>query len=125
LLSALWAQDFNGTLSLFAFEKSTVQVSRDFNGTMSDTQPGSVQQVTIGRSLTASGSLLAGSIDMMTVGLDISGQITTLGNVQTLSVGRSLTYQGNVAVGGNFTTMMVGPNQLAAGDDLAGQVIVT
>src|SRR5262249_55353904 len=56
-LNANWGTDFNGTLNLLAFEQSAIAVGRDFNGTMSDTQPGAIQTLTIGHSLTRNAKL--------------------------------------------------------------------
>jgi hypothetical protein len=115
-VTATFALDFNGSLTLLAFEKSTIQVTRDFNGFLSDTAPGSVQQVTIGRSLTATGKLIAGSIDMMTVGLDVAGMVQTSGDVGTATIGGSVS--GLIQVGGNF-------NMLSVGQDVSGSILVT
>ncbi len=123
-LAATWAQDFNGTLTLVGFEQSTIQVGRDFNGAMSDTQPGNNQSLTIGRSLTAPASLLAGNIDTMSVGQDLAGLVTALGYISTLSVGGLVTYLGRVIAGGNLTEMTVGPDAFSSGHDMAGQVII-
>jgi hypothetical protein len=115
-LVATFALDFNGKLVLTDFEKSTIQVARDFNGYMSDLQPGTVQQVTIGRSLTATGSLIAGSIDNLSVVQDVAGLVQVLGNLGTASIGGSVT--GTITVGGNLT-------KLTTGGDVSGTVQVT
>lgn len=93
-----FAQDFVGTLSLVNFQNATLQVGGNFNGTFSATSPGTLQQVTIG--------------------LDLSGTVQTTGNLQTLSVGRSITSTGRVIVGGGLVAASVG-------QDLAGQMQVT
>jgi hypothetical protein len=85
-LNATWAGDFNGTLNLLAFEFSTINVTNNFNGMMSDTLPGYVQSVTIGGSLTASGVLTVGSLDSMTIQGDLAGQLNVLGTLKTLTV---------------------------------------
>jgi hypothetical protein len=65
---ATFAQDFNGKLLLTDFQKSTITVGHDFNGVMSDTQPGSVQLLTIVHAMTRKAILTAGSIDTATIG---------------------------------------------------------
>jgi hypothetical protein len=105
------AQDFNATLNLTAFEHGTVNVTRDFNGTLNDTQPGHLESVQIGRSLTTTGVLNAGSIDTMTVGKDLAGTVNVLGALTTLKVtgdvSGSVTETGTVnllSIGGSLTS---------------------
>ncbi len=105
------AQDFNGTLNLTAFEHGTVNVTRDFIGTLNDTQPGHLESVQIGRSLTSTGVLQAGSIDTMTVGKDLAGTVNVLGALTTLkvtgNVSGSVTETGTVnllSIGGSLTS---------------------
>jgi hypothetical protein len=103
-LTATFAQDFNGTLTLLGLEMATVQVTRDWNGNLSDTAPGNIQMLSIGRSLTASGQLLAGSIDLLTVGPDL------------LSAGHDM--GGQIIVSGLLTEMRVAggtPGTISAG----------
>ncbi len=121
---ATWAQDFNGALNLLGFEQAAIQVGRDFNGALSDTQPGNIQQMTIGRSLTAAATLLAGNIDNLSVGQDIAGQVTAIGYIGALAVGGSVTSLGRVSAGGNLTEMTIGPDAFSPGHDMAGQVVV-
>jgi len=111
-LNASWAGDFNGILNLLAFESSTIMVAGNFNGTMSDTAPGTVQFITVDGSVTAPGSLLAGSIGTMTVGKDVAGTIQSLGAIGSLTIGSlayagSVTATGLVSVGANINTMLV------------------
>jgi hypothetical protein len=115
-VSATFAQDFAGTLTLVQFENATVQVTRDFLGTLTARDPGPLQQVTIGRSLAASGRLLAGSLDTMTVTQDVAGMVQVSGAAGTLTVHGALT--GQVNVGADFTS-------LAVDHDLSGTVDVT
>jgi hypothetical protein len=114
-LTATFAQDFNGTLLLTDFQKSTISVMRDFNGFLSDTMPGTVQLITIGRSLTVNAQLIAGSIDTMTVMQDLAGMVQVSLYVGTMKVGGFLS--GTVTVGTDFSTLSVG-------QDLSGTVTV-
>src|SRR5262249_44404538 len=57
-LVANWVTDFNGTLNLLRFATSTITVGNNFNGTMTDKNPGFIQSIMIGGSLTQSGILL-------------------------------------------------------------------
>ncbi|MDE3068412.1 MAG: hypothetical protein KGJ60_12810, partial [Verrucomicrobiota bacterium] len=68
-----FAQDFAGTVTLLGFENGTLTVGRDFLGTLSDTAPGGLQQVTIGRNFL--GTLTAGTISLMTIGGAATGRI--------------------------------------------------
>ena len=88
-LVANWATDFNGILNLLRFATSTVTVGNNFNGLMTDSNPGYMPSIAIGGSLTASGVLhvfstadpanpttpigLIGDIGTMTVGGSIAG----------------------------------------------------
>jgi hypothetical protein len=92
-LQADWTQDFNGNLNLLGFENAAITVGRDFNGRVSSSQPGTIQQVTIGRALTSTGQLTAGSIDRMTIGpdaftpgADMAGRIIVAGTLGDLRV---------------------------------------
>jgi hypothetical protein len=131
------AADFNGRLDLTAFEHGTVTVNGNLNGTLTDTLPGHLETVKVTGSVASTGSLLAGSIDSMTVGTDLAGAVTTQqaltnltvgrdvsgsvtesGTIQNLSIGRSLTSTGTVTASGNLNTLTVG-------QDLAGAVAVS
>jgi hypothetical protein len=89
-VNATWAQDFNGSLSLLAFEKTTIAIGRDFNGTLS---AGNIQQMTIGHALGRAGTLSAASIvslsigpDMVTPGDDMAGRLIVAGTLGDLRV---------------------------------------
>ena len=136
-LAANWATDFNGVLNLLRFATSTVTVGNNFNGVMTDTNPGYVLSITICGSLTALGVLhvfstsdpanpttptgLIGDIGTMTVGGSIAGLVQVSGNITTLSVGPANTpttggvndVSGQVKVGGALATVAAGA--LAAG----------
>ncbi len=92
-LIAQFQQDFNGVLTLTAFPTSTIGIGRDFNGTLSDSAPGNIQSLTVGHSVTATGSLTAGNITAMTVGPnalapgdDLAGRIVVTGTLTDLRV---------------------------------------
>jgi hypothetical protein len=111
-LTGTWAGDFNGTLNLLAFGFSTIMVANNFNGTMSDTMPGNVQLITVGGSVTVTGSLLAGSIGTMTVGKGIAGTVNSQSYITSLTVGTSshpgsVTATGLVSAFTDITTMLV------------------
>jgi RTX calcium-binding nonapeptide repeat (4 copies) len=130
-LAASWGGDMNGTLDLVAFEFSTMTISGNLNGTLSDTAPGTVQSVAIGGSITAPGVLqvfnssdpanpttpsgLLGDIGTMTVGGSIAGLVKVSGNITTLTVGTTNAattggvndVSGQVLVGGALTTASV------------------
>jgi hypothetical protein len=85
-VKATFAQDFNGQLDLTSFEHGTVQVNRDFNGTLTDTKPGHLESVNVvNGSITPTGKLTAGSIDSLVIGPN------------HLSVGQNMAGQVNVA----------------------------
>ncbi len=133
-LVAKWATDFNGVLNLLRFATSTVTVGNNFNGVMTDTNPGYMPSITIGGSLTALGVLhvfstsdpanpttpigLIGDIGTMTVGGSIAGLVQVSGNLTTLNVGPANTPtvndvndgSGKVLVGGALTTASVSGN---------------
>src|SRR5207302_1089076 len=133
-LLANWATDFNGVLNLFRFATSMVTVGNNFNGVMTDTNPGYMPSITIGGSLTASGVLhvlstsdpanpttptgLLGDIGTMTVGGSIAGLVQVSGNLTTLTVGPANTptanglndVSGQVLVGGALTAASVSGN---------------
>ena len=127
-LNAAWAGDFNGALNLFAFESSTVVVVNNFNGAMSDTLPGNVQSITVGGSVTTTGSMLAGGIGSMTVGEDIAGTVHSQSAIGSLTVGTpsypgSVTPTGVVSADQDITSMLVYGN--VAGIVQAGGTIQT
>ncbi len=133
-LAANWTMDFNGTLNLSKFTTSTITVGNNFNGSMNDTNPGTIQSIAIGGSLSASGALhvasssdpanptsptgLLGSIGTMTVGGSLAGTVQVSGNIATLDVGPANTattgdvndVSGQVRVGGQLTTASVSGN---------------
>ncbi len=130
-LTASWGGDMTGTLDLVAFESSTITISGNLNGSLSDTAPGTIQTVAIGGSITAPGVLqvlnssdptnpttptgLLGDIGTMTVGGSIAGLVVVSGNITTLTVGQANTattgdvndVSGLVIVGGALTTASV------------------
>jgi hypothetical protein len=112
-LTANWVQDFNHTLNLLGFEKATMEVGRDFNATLSNTQPGNIQQMTIGHALTGAGQLTAGNIDSMTIGPDMltpgddmAGRISVLGTLGDLRVAGGT--PGTIVAGGVGTVRVYG-----------------
>src|SRR5262249_56631870 len=111
-LNATWYGNFNGQLSLSAFEFSTIQIDGDLKGTMTDTRPGDVQQVGVVGSVAPSGSLLAGSIGAMTVGKDIAGTVTSQSFITSLTVGSS-SYAGSVT----------GTARVSAGSDITAMTV--
>ena len=134
VLAANWATDFNGTLGLSNFATSTITVGHNLNGSMSDSNPGTITSITIGGSLTASGALhvvshsdpanpttatgLLGDIGTMTVGGSIAGLVQVSGNITTLNVGPANTptaggvndVSGQVNVGGALSTASISGN---------------
>jgi hypothetical protein len=122
-LGANWAGDFNGLLDLFDFESSTITVGGNFNGAMTDIAPGDVRSVSVAGSVTGPASLLAGSIDNISVGQDIAGQVQSLGQIGLLTVG-TVSYPGSVtgnveAIGdiGNALVYGVVAGRITAGDN--------
>jgi hypothetical protein len=113
-VTASFRQDFQGNLTLVGFEAGTVSVNRDFVGTLTDRSPGNLDAVTIGRSLTASGTLTAtGNVGILTVGGivnnravpgDVVGRVSVGGNLDLAYIYGSLS--GQVAVGGNVTYIL-------------------
>ena len=110
---ATFAVDFNGRLDLTSFEHGTLEVGRNFNGTLTNAGPGHFESVVIGPtgySLTNTGVLNAGSIDMMSVGFDLAGHVTVTGNLGALTVGSTAqpgNLRGTVLVHGTLTTLNV------------------
>jgi hypothetical protein len=89
-----FAGDFNGRLNLLAFEHGSVTVNGNWNGTLTDTQPGHLESVNIvNGSMTPTGVLQVGSLDAMTigpahlsVGQDLAGQLVVFGALGSLRV---------------------------------------
>src|SRR5262249_48491541 len=116
------------------FASSTVMVGNDFNGTMTDQDPGFISSIAIGGSLTASGKLnvvstsdpahptsptgLIGHIGTMTGGGAVAGSVQVSGNLGTLTVGKANTattggvndVSGQIVVGGQLTTASISGN---------------
>jgi hypothetical protein len=109
-VTAAFNQDCQGYLSQAGFESGTVRVSRDFFGTLNDQTPGNLNLVTIGRSLTNSGVLLAAdNIGILSVGTvvknqpgagNVAGSVLIGGNLDTAMINGALS--GGVLVGGQF-----------------------
>ncbi len=122
MLKATWAGDFNGRLAFSRFATSTFMIGGNLNGTLSTSNPGAISSITIGGSITASGTLNvenAGDVSVPAKGTGL------LGNIGTMTVGASIA--GKVQVSGNITTLDIGPaNMATSGDqnDLTGEVIV-
>jgi hypothetical protein len=143
------AADFNGQLNLTGFEHGSLTVNGNLNGAITDTQPGHLENVKVAGSVAPTGSLLAGGIDTMTVGVDlagavaaqqaitnltvtrdVSGSVTESGTIQDLSIGGSLTSTGVLkAVNPADPVPPKSPNgllgdvtTLTVGGALAGQV---
>ncbi len=120
-LNGSWARDFNGTLNLSRFATSGFMVGNNFNGALTDINPGYIKSITIGGSLNAAATLVVNNasdpaIPPTPVGL--------LGDIGTMIVGGSIA--GLVEVTGNITTLDVGPaNTPTANDvnDVSGRVI--
>ena len=134
IMNSSWAGDFNGSLHLSGFATSTITVGNNFNGSLFESNPGSIKSITIGGSLTASGVLdvfdaadpkvppvptgLLGDIGTMTVGGWIAGLVEVSGNITTLDVGPANTptafYENNVSgqviAGGAITNASVSGN---------------
>ncbi len=134
-LNASWAGDYNGSLGLTGFGLSNIAVGHNFNGTLTSSNPGAIQSISIGGSLTATGKLyvinpgdeklpqavngLLGDIGMMTVGGSIAGLVSVTGNITTLIVGPALNtptqgdvndLSGKVIAGGAITTASISGN---------------
>ncbi|MFI5455223.1 MAG: beta strand repeat-containing protein [Isosphaerales bacterium] len=85
-LTAFWGGDFNGTLNLLGFESSAITITNNLNGSLSETFPGTVQSITIGGSITASGVLTVGSLNSMTIQHDLAGQLIVQSTLTSLTV---------------------------------------
>ncbi len=133
-VNATWGGDFNGVLNLFTFADTVVKVGNNFNGTMTDTNPGAIRSISIGGSLTSTGVLdvlnasdpaypktpsgLLGDIGTMTVGGSIAGLVQVSGNIGTLDVGPPDTpttgdvndVSGRIVVGGALSNASISGN---------------
>ncbi len=110
-----WANDFNGSLNLTSFEKSSVQITGNFNGALSDLSPGTVQLISVGGTMPVWGSIKAASIDNLDIGLpvntynaghDLAGSVTLTGQLSNLSVAGNL--NSSIQEFGNITSAFVG-----------------
>ncbi len=142
-VNATFAADFNGRLDLTAFEHGSVSVVGNFNGAMTDTGPGHLESVQLGQSLAASGTLTAGGIDSMNVGLDVVGTVTVSGALTNLAVAGNLsgsvtetgvvaqlTITGSFTAAGTITVSNASPaladiTTMSVGRNLAGTLLVT
>jgi hypothetical protein len=121
-LGGTWGGDLNGNLQLFNFAVSTFEIGGNFNGVVTDTNPGYIQSISIGGSLTASGKLLVSSSADPAIPTTAAG---LLGDIGTMTVGGSIA--GLVQVSGNIVSLVVGvANTPTPGDvnDISGEVIV-
>ena len=124
-VNATFANDFNGKLDLTSFEHGSINVAGNFNGTLNDTQPGHLETVNIGGSITQPGNLLAGSIDALTIGRDLAGSVTVTGTLGSVTiVSGSFTPTGSITAG-NLNSLTLGPSHLVVGQNLAGTLSVT
>ncbi len=80
-ISLNFAQDFSGNLVLLNFQNGNLAIGRDFLGTLSDTGPGGLQTVTVGRNFL--GTFTAGTVNLMTIGGNAPGRIY-VGSMGTL-----------------------------------------
>ena len=134
ILAANWVTDFNNTLNLSSFAGTAVTIGNNFNGLMTDKNPGTITSIAIGGSLTASGVLtvvnttdtvnptmragLLGDIGTMTIGGSIAGLVQVTGDITTLDVGPANTpttggvndVTGKVLVAGQLTTASISGN---------------
>ena len=85
-LTASWGGDFNGTLSLIDFTSPSITIANNLNGSLSDILPGTVQTMTIGGSITASGVLTLGNLNSMTIQATWPGSSIVLGTLESLTV---------------------------------------
>ncbi len=113
--TSTFANDFNGVLNLTSFEKSSMQVTGNFNGAVSDTSPGTVQLISVGGTMPTSGSITAASIDNLDIGLpvntysaghDLAGTVTLTGQLSNLSVAGNL--ESSIQEYGNITSAYIG-----------------
>jgi hypothetical protein len=97
-LSGNWATNFNGTFNLQGFASASVTIGSNFNGSMTDQNPGEISSIRIGGSLTSTGMLhVSGDIGSLLVGPAPS--TPTTGDVNDVA--------GRVMVGGSLTTANV------------------
>jgi hypothetical protein len=85
-LTASWGGDFNGTLSLIDFTSPSITIANNLNGSLSDILPGTVQTMTIGGSITASGVLTVGSVNSLTIQHNLAGQLIVQSALDSLVV---------------------------------------
>jgi hypothetical protein len=99
-----FAQDFQGDLSLVNFQNATVQVARDFTGTLTARMPGDVQLVHVGRTLTADGVFHAtGTVNKLLVGKDLDGKALVDTDLDLMIVGAPVN---NEPAPGNVTGLV-------------------
>jgi hypothetical protein len=116
--------DFAGTLFVRHFDNITMEVADDFSGSFTASDPGNVQSIAIGGSLTTTGTIQADNIDSMTVGQDYAGTVTVTQNIGLLAIGGTMTNTGLVQTGGDLDEMTIGPDMYSPGHDMAGRIIV-
>jgi RTX calcium-binding nonapeptide repeat (4 copies) len=116
--------DFAGTLFVKHFETITMEVAGDFSGSFTASNPGNVQSIAIGGSLTTTGTIQADNIGMMTVGQDYAGTVNVTQNIGLLAIGGTMTITGLVQTGGDLDEMTIGPDMYSPGHDMAGRIIV-
>ena len=85
-LTAHWGGDVNGTLSLLDFESSAITITNNLNGSLSAPFPSAVQSMAVGGSIVTSGVLAVGSLDTMTIGQDLAGQLNVDATLSSLTV---------------------------------------
>ena len=95
-ITATWSGDANATFNLAEFGRTSIQIAGNLNGTITGGPASNAAMVSIGGSVTTTGSLVAGTIGTMTVGQDIAGLVQSLGTIGSLTVG-SPSYPGSVA----------------------------
>jgi hypothetical protein len=111
---ATFAQDFQGDLSLVNFQNATVQVARDFAGTLTARTPGDVQLVHVGRTLTTDGVLHAtGTVDQLIVGTNLDGQARVDDDLNLMTVGALVN---DAPVPGNVTGLVQVGHDLGLGN---------
>jgi hypothetical protein len=112
-VTGVWGSNFNTVLNLYRFEHGTIAVGVNFTGTMNALLPGSLQQVTVGTSMTPGSILNAGSVGTMTVGPNhfvfgdnLAGIVNVLGELGSLSVAGGT--PGSIAAGSIGTIAVYG-----------------
>jgi hypothetical protein len=116
--------NFAGTLFVKHFENITMEVADDFSGSFTASDPGNVQSIAIGGSLTTTGNIHADNIDSMTVGQDYAGTTIATNKIGLLAIGGTMTNTGLVQTGGDLDEMTIGPDMYSPGHDMAGRIIV-